>query len=501
MIRAAAPLAAVLWAASLMPRSTEAAAETHAYAVIIATNASSDGSLAPLRYADDDGVRYFELMSLIAPGRAALHSVLDAETQRLFPAAAALARAPTRDAIAGTLAATFAAIEKDQAAGLRTVLYFVYVGHGSVGADGEGAMHLADGRLTRSDLYQQVISRSPATMNHLIIDACNAYLMIARRGEGERDDAVIDDAVASFLGKEGLARYPNVGVLASTSQAAEVHEWARFAAGIFSHEVRSALAGAADVDRNGQVTYDEVRAFLAAANGRVRDPRARIAAHATPPAVHLEEPLFDRRLAAGAPILEVPSTLAGRRWLEDARGVRYADFNSASDGALTLVLVPAAEYFLRTEEEEIRIPTGALAMADASQFPREASAVSSRGAETLAFQRDLFAIPFGQAYFDGFANAPQPVAIVELPSAKEGSSVLKIIAIAAGTSALATVATGIGFGLAANGSAADYRGNIGPNVVVNAEKGDAESLARTANVLYAIGAGLATGAVLTWLLD
>ena len=58
--------------------------------------------------------------------------------------------------------------------------------------------------------------------------------------------------------------------------------------------MRSALAGAADIDGDGRVTYAEAHAFISAANGRVQDARARLSAYAAPPALHRDEPLFDR---------------------------------------------------------------------------------------------------------------------------------------------------------------------------------------------------------------
>ena len=76
------------------------------FAVIVAHNQSSDGSLAPLSYADDDGARYAELLGL-ASSQVSLLSVLDAPTQRLHPAVAKMARAPTRGELLSTLSRTF----------------------------------------------------------------------------------------------------------------------------------------------------------------------------------------------------------------------------------------------------------------------------------------------------------------------------------------------------------------------------------------------------------
>lgn len=470
---------------------------SRAYALIVANNAAFDGGLAPLKYADDDGAKYFELLSLVTADAEVL-SVLDADSQRVFPNVAKVARAPTARELERTAAKLFEAIAADERAGLRTTFYFVYVGHGSITESGEGAMHLLDARFTRSDLFQKLISRSPARINHVIIDACNAYLMVARRGDHAAEDAAIDQ----FLKKEDLARYAGTGVLVSTSKAEDVHEWSRFEAGIFSHEVRSALAGGADVDGDGAVTYDEMRAFLSAANARVTDPKAKLDAYVKAPAVRIDEPLFDKKDAKDAARVVISSVLSGRRWLEDDRGVRYADLNIASDGAVALALVPSGGYFLRNDVEEIRLPVEAMAAIDAGALPREPHTLAHRGSETLTFQRDLFAVPFGRAYYEGF-RARIPIED-ELRSTishpRGGIGPRHYVAGGLAIGAVASLATGIGFGLDARSKAAEFRSAVAPDAeLMRLENGSRRS-ASAANILYAVGGGMIAGAVVTWLL-
>ena len=83
-----------------------------------------------------------------------------------------------------------------------------------------------------------------ADESHLIIDACYSYFLAFGRGPGGRRREV-----PSFATAEGLAGRSDVGLLLSTTSARESHEWAGFQAGIFSHEVRSGLYGAADLRR------------------------------------------------------------------------------------------------------------------------------------------------------------------------------------------------------------------------------------------------------------
>src|SRR5581483_9078706 len=137
------------------------------------------------------------------------------------------------------------------------VLTVGLIGHGEGAPSGGRFVRIVDGPLTRGELLREVIAPSKAAFNHLIIDACNAYLMVARRGDDRAPAAA--DAIRRYVADEDLARYPTTGVLLSTSRAAASHEWSAFGAGVFSHELRSALAGGADVNGDGRVEYSEVR--------------------------------------------------------------------------------------------------------------------------------------------------------------------------------------------------------------------------------------------------
>src|SRR5206468_464674 len=124
----------------------------------------------------------------------------------------------------------FSEARRDAEAGRRVVFYFIFSGHGDVSADGIGYVHLLDGPWTRSDLFEEVLARSPAAVNHVIIDACNAYYLVARRGGQAAPAGDNSLLVRDFLNREHLAAFPNTGVLLSTSRAAEVHEWGRIEA-------------------------------------------------------------------------------------------------------------------------------------------------------------------------------------------------------------------------------------------------------------------------------
>ena len=65
------------------------------FALILGVNRSVDADLKPLRYADDDAVRYQELFRSLG-AKTVLLANLDEETSALSPQAAAEALPPTR---------------------------------------------------------------------------------------------------------------------------------------------------------------------------------------------------------------------------------------------------------------------------------------------------------------------------------------------------------------------------------------------------------------------
>lgn len=468
------------------------------HAIVVAHNRSADGSLPPLRYADDDGARWVELLGLQAE-EVTLLSVLDEETQALHPEAARAARVPSRAELFAALDRTFRALAALRGAGRRSVLFFVYVGHGTVGPDGAGHMHLADGTLGRSELFERVIGRSPATVNHVIVDACHAYLMVSKRGAA--DATAVDRAVAGFLARESLERYPNTGVLLSTSRSKEVHEWSGFRAGVFSHQVRSALSGAADVDGDGEVGYEEVRAFVAAANARVVHAEAKLEVFALPPALFLQAPLAARTRSRLGSTLRVPAELAGRWWLEDGRGVRYADFHAAPGEELRLSLVPQPTYFLKNEAQEIRIALGDRRTVDAGRFERQPTTLARRGSAERAFREDLFAIPFGRAWFEGFraAELVSDVGVdleTEAPPAPGWSS-RHWVASGLFVGAVGAAVAGGLLAVEAEATASQYRVAIGSTDQISALRDQANEQATLSRLLFGVAAGLVGGGILT----
>jgi hypothetical protein len=234
-----------------------AQARTVAYSIVIGNNAplgSDDDAQVtrPLRYADDDAVRYHQLLSRLA-GEAHLLTVMDADTQGRHPGAAAAARAPTLANVLGIVRAIGPKMAADRSRGDEPVFYLVYSGHGTRSADSTPYLALLDAGLTETVLYDQVLATLPAAYVHLIIDACNAAAVLGVRGFDRELDARSQPLAPSELADATWQRHPAVGAIVATTADEETHEWSRFESGVFTHEVLSGLAGAADVNGDGAV--------------------------------------------------------------------------------------------------------------------------------------------------------------------------------------------------------------------------------------------------------
>ena len=388
-----ATAAALLLLAALPAR----AQEPHAtFALIIGVNQSVDPELPALRYADDDAARYLDLFRTLG-ARTYLLARLDENTSRLHPQALAEAMLPRKEEFDRAVADLAQDVAHAKEQGVATEVFFVYAGHGNV-RDGQGYISLEDARLTGRDLSRALLDQIPATRIHFIIDACYSFLVAYGRGPGGQRRPLEE----GFSQAMQLSTDPRVGLLLSTSSARESHEWEGIQGGVFSHEVRSGLYGAADADGDGEVSYREIAAFVQRANAAIPNERFR-------PDVWARPPLGSGRLldlhAGLAHRLEIDGEHAARYLLEDNRGVRLADFHNAQGQALTLVrpLTSAGMLYLRriSDEREFAIAPGPEVVAIAALTPQEPR-VKGRGAAHEAFER-LFELPFDRAFAEAFS--------------------------------------------------------------------------------------------------
>jgi len=370
------------------------APNTHRHALVVTNNKSLSLGRADLHYADDDGLKWAELFTALAPdGTTTLLTSIDGPTRLLWPAAEA--KAPTRDnviAALNTLAETMRQTPGDD------TLTVVFAGHGDI-AGGEGFLELEDGRLTATDL-ERLLAAVPATRIHLVIDACNAYFMLHPRKPGAR--------TVTRTAEPGLLdRHPHIGALLSTSAEALSWEWSEIQSGLFSHALRSGMRGGADLDRNGQVTYRELEGFLTIAHKALPDgfkPRLFVRAPKT------DADLPVATLPAGTLTRNLPLATTRHLAISDARGVRL--FEGHFEAGLTLPLVLPEGPLHLTERvgptgttPRRAVYEGTTPLGPATAIAEADSEARARGDHRL---EALFSTPFGPDSFASWEGEPKP---------------------------------------------------------------------------------------------
>ncbi len=370
----------------MAPAPGGAVPEAPTYALIVGHNGAGAGE-PTLRYADDDAGRFYELVASHADGAWLLTS-FDAESQELFEPLVPVAAAPTRAAVLGAMASLRERVAKDVAAGLRPQVYFYYAGHGEI-ADGSGGyVHLEDGRLTREALSDELLTALEGAWVHVVVDACNAYFLVA------------DDNRAQGVAFSRFEPLPNVGYVLSTSSDARSHEWQSWSGGVFSHEVRSAMVGAADANLDGAVDYRELAAFVAVANESIPQARFRPAFYVQPPRSDLSLPITTQSGLRRTSNLWLDIDSRGRLEVRDRRGLPYADVNKAPGRRLAVWLEPLASYSVRFGGKPFHVPRARPRLTLAMLVP-DADDAQPRAQGHRAFQH-AFGAPFGQEVVRGY---------------------------------------------------------------------------------------------------
>ena len=380
--------------ALLLVSSTARAETIDRQAIVIGANDSVDRELPSLRFADDDALRFAALFRRLGIETQVLTRP-DESTRALHADELAGVRPPTAAQLREVVAAAAARSAQARARGEKTVLYVVFAGHGNARRD-QAYLTLEDERLSAEDLLHTVVEPVGAAQAHVIIDACHSYLFAMSRGPGGSHRPV-----RGFLEGALGTRSPRVGFLVSSSQSGETHEWEAFGSGVFSHEVRSGLTGAADADGDGRVSYREIAAFVLRANAAIVNEHYRPAVHAHPP--RGDDTLVDLRGGQGGR-MRVDGPASGKHFLvEDARGVRWADFH-ARQGQAFQVLLPTAhrplyvrdldggvESVIEERDSEVVLGTRSMVRSEAG----------TRGAAQHVF-RSLFTLPFDRQAVDSF---------------------------------------------------------------------------------------------------
>ena len=370
------------------------------FALVIGNNQPDRPGRPMLRHADDDAVGMYRLLHQ-AGVQAVLLVTPDEDTRRAQTRIATVG-APTRNLFSTAFSQLRRKMKRSLAAGKRVELYLFFSGHGDV-IHGEGYLAMDGWRLTRSELAQ-LLTRSPAAFNHVIIDACSSYFIAFGRGPGGKRLPA-----EGFVHRLAAGLSDRNGFLLSTSADRESHEWERFGAGVFSHLVMSALRGAADVDVDGQISYAEVGAFLDSASAAIEPENLRPRFFLRPPG------MFPGDLETS--LVVWPDTVSrlitdigiGRAYLEDATGMRLIDLNSLS-GQMRLVLPENRPLFLHSisNGREWTI-TGSPRQLRLSEMEGKGIASVSKGAVNRALDK-LFRNPFRTVDVNNFRHQYQRAA-------------------------------------------------------------------------------------------
>jgi len=335
---------AAIVAAILVLAGPARATPPELYAVVIGHNGGRAG-LPPLRYADDDAVRFARFFGALAPAHLWLLTRLDADTEKQLAHAEITAPAhasPTRSAVL----AAFAELGRALAAphpGRERVLYVVYAGHGLRGRvllEPEGGEEAA---LTGAELraaLAELARVDPQLRMLLFIDACRSQSLF-----GERDGEAGPDFSAEVSALEQRAQTLRLGVLTAASTGKPAGEVEDLGAGYFSHALASGLAGAADADGDEVVSFGELAAFVAVNTRRLTGQLPWF----DPPGGDLGAAAIDLRTRL--PRLVLPAGERGR-FLVEARGGPPVFVEVYRDGTRPLSLsLPPGRYRVRRAAE------------------------------------------------------------------------------------------------------------------------------------------------------
>jgi hypothetical protein len=393
-------------------RPARAESTTRTFALVVSNNRSLSLALPDLQYADDDAARYYRLFRAAGTnGSVELLTSFDRPSSRAYPSLKDVAKPATQAELVRSVAKLRQAVLAARARGEATQLYFVFAGHGEV-AGGRGYLHLEDTRIDGGFIEREIIDKIPADTKHVLLDSCNSFFVINPRKPGGRRWATPKDMALGFS-----ARHPEVGLFLSTNSDEEVFEWSELESGVFSHEVRSGLTGAADVNRDGSVTYSELAGFVAEANRGMREslrPQIFVSGPRGNPqaALFSARSLQGRRLGLGRE--------QARIWVRDQSGERLVDLHK-EPGELTLTL-PQAEselsVFVQTAaagpgkpptvvEHHFASGSDAVQLSDAPAAPPR---LAARGDQLFG---SLFEVPYGPVAYAQYLKAsreqPEPV--------------------------------------------------------------------------------------------
>jgi hypothetical protein len=172
---------------------------------------------------------------------------------------------------------------------------------------------------------------------------------------------------------------------------------------VFTHEIVSALLGAADVNADMRIEYSEVQAFVASANRKVTDPRAVPEIIALPPAGNPHATLVDLGALKRTVLFTTGARDLGRFSINLPDGRRIVDANVLGLERLVLALPQQRGIYVQRGDVEAELPARRVVTLDELNFAPIRS--TARGPIDRTLRDELFASAFTQDYYRGFVDS------------------------------------------------------------------------------------------------
>jgi hypothetical protein len=328
--------AALCLAVSLAPR---VAAAVERYAVVIGNNVGARDE-PTLRYAEQDATRVYDVLK---------------ELGGFHPENMVLLR---REEAPTVRRALIAMNDRIRASGAESpsqaVLVVYYSGH----ADAQ-SLHLGGSQLELAEL-EQLVRGSSSAFRLLILDACRSGALT--RIKGGRSAPPLPIRVEERLAGEGAV------VLAASAADEDAQESDEIRSSFFTHYLVSGLVGAADSNRDGAVTLEEVYQYAYESTLRAS---SRTFAGAQHPSFR-----YELHGQGGLVLTRVGADLRDRGLLEFPEGRSYLVMQESADGAVVAevgandrtrrVDLRAGRYFVRGRGRD-HLLEGTIALAPGEQ--------------------------------------------------------------------------------------------------------------------------------------
>jgi hypothetical protein len=213
------------------------------WALLVGVNHYADAAISSLRVCTSDVQAVYDILA--ASGYAP-------DQTRLLLSPGTPASPATRAEVLSAL------VSMAQAADEGDWLLFYFSGHG-IDHDGHAYLLPSDARYTtigdtgiNLDRVKQILQDSAAQAKVIILDACHSGAQIGKAPSGMTEDFVRH----VFEEAEGLA------ILASCKQKQVSWEWPEQGRSVFTHYLLEGLSGAADLDKKGFVTVEDVSRYV-----------------------------------------------------------------------------------------------------------------------------------------------------------------------------------------------------------------------------------------------